>query len=138
MSNQLKIVHGGRRAYYDSKKDEVVMPHPDFFESKPKYLLTLFHELAHATGHKTGLYRFDIGWQHGTRERAFEEIVAELSAAFLGSEIGIEGLTDLHSAYVQRVIDPLENDGRHILKACRRSIQVVNYIMNRVDQPRLF
>ena len=33
--------------------------------------------------------RFDIGWQGGTREWALEEIVAELSAAFLGSEIGI-------------------------------------------------
>ncbi|NTV47214.1 MAG: hypothetical protein HGB11_11990 [Chlorobiales bacterium] len=48
---------------------------------------TLFHELAHSTGHQSRLLREGItrNWGFGSHEYSEEELVAEMSASFLPS-----------------------------------------------------
>lgn len=84
MPNPPRINHATHvEPAYDPQSDLVLLPHLSQFESGTNYA-TLFHELAHATGHATRLNRF--GTTPGDRmEREFVcELVAE-SFALLSS-----------------------------------------------------
>ncbi|WP_264830024.1 zincin-like metallopeptidase domain-containing protein, partial [Klebsiella aerogenes] len=49
---------------------------------------TALHELGHATGHPSRLGR-DMTGGFGTKKYAFEELVAEMNAAFCCASLGI-------------------------------------------------
>ena len=72
----------GNRAYYMPAMDLVWLPSPNDFESYEHYLATALHELAHWSGAKHRLDR-QLNNRFGTKAYAAEELVAELSAAFL-------------------------------------------------------
>jgi antirestriction protein ArdC len=86
------ITHGGDRAFYTPALDRITMPVPEAFPAPGSYYATLFHELGHWTGHETRLDRKLTG-VFGTPEYAFEELVAELTAAFLAARHGIHHVT---------------------------------------------
>jgi len=74
------------QAFYRPSADIVGMPSRSCFESPEAYYSTLFHELAHATGHKSRLNRFEenvTDHQFGSESYSKEELVAEISAAML-------------------------------------------------------
>lgn len=110
-----EIVEHGGRAFYTPATDIVTMPDFERFTSSSGYLATLAHELCHWTGHKSRLDRF------GKNDRpsyAFEELVAELGAAFIGSRLGIVGEhIDNHSAYLAGWLKALKDDKRAIFRA---------------------
>jgi antirestriction protein ArdC len=109
------IIEQGARAFYTPATDIVTMPDFERFTSASGYLATLAHELCHWTGHKTRLDRF------GNNDRtsyAFEELVAEMGAAFVGSRLGIVGEhIENHSAYLASWLKALRDDKRAIFKA---------------------
>jgi antirestriction protein ArdC len=109
------ITEGGARAFYTPATDIVTMPDFERFTSASGYLATLAHELCHWTGHKTRLDRF------GANDRtsyAFEELVAEMGAAFVGARLGIVGEhIENHSAYLASWLKALRDDKRAIFKA---------------------
>ena len=82
------ICEGGAGAYYDPAADVVTMPDFERFKSSSGYLATLAHELCHWTGHKSRLDRFG---DNDKTSYAFEELVAEIGAAFVGAQLGIVG-----------------------------------------------
>src|SRR5690606_6170318 len=75
------IRHGGNRAFFSPTQDFVQMPPAGAFTEIENYYSTLAHELTHWTGHKSRLDR-EFGKRFGNRAYAFEELVAELGAAF--------------------------------------------------------
>ena len=86
---------GGERAAYFHVEDLIRIPPPDtFFETahssrQQNFYSVLLHELVHWTGHSTRECRqgpFDSAQE----DYAFEELVAELGAAFLCSEFELE------------------------------------------------
>lgn len=83
------ITHGGDRAFYAPSADRIGIPCPEGFTSMPSYYGTLFHELGHWTGHKSRLDRL-APMKFGDPRYAFEELVAELCAAFLSARFGWE------------------------------------------------
>lgn len=110
-----EIVEGGSRAFYTPAHDVVTMPDFERFTSSSGYLATLAHELCHWTGHKSRLDRFG---KNDRTSYAFEELVAELGAAFVGSRLGIAGEhIDNHSAYLAGWLKVLRDDKRAIFKA---------------------
>ena len=51
MPQRPEIRHGGDQAFYRPMTDTVTIPHRNRFSWSAEYYSTLFHELAHATGH---------------------------------------------------------------------------------------
>lgn len=110
-----EIVEHGGRAFYTPATDIVTMPDFERFTSSSGYLATLAHELCHWTGHKS---RFDRFGKNDKPSYAFEELVAELGAAFIGSKLGIVGEhIDNHSAYLASWLKVLKDDKRAIFRA---------------------
>ena len=54
--DELKIIKG-LRACYNPRADQIEMPKMETFESVTGYYATLFHEMAHSTGHESRLNR---------------------------------------------------------------------------------
>ncbi len=79
---------GGDRAYYVPALDQVVVPPPQAYFEPINWHRTALHEISHATGHASRLNR-DFSGSFGTRKYAFEELIAEMSAAFCCASLGI-------------------------------------------------
>ena len=67
---------------YCPSTDTIEMPPREQFQDAAEYYATLFHELGHWTGRKGRLGR-DLSGRFGDHAYAVEELVAELTAAFL-------------------------------------------------------
>lgn len=104
-------------AFYVPDQDFVHMPAFELFTSAGGYLATLAHELCHWTGHETRLDR-KLRNGFGSKDYAFEELVAEIGAAFVGARLGIAGEhIDNHAAYLASWLKALRDDKRMIFKA---------------------
>ncbi|TIT00366.1 MAG: DUF1738 domain-containing protein, partial [Mesorhizobium sp.] len=89
---------GGDRAFYMPVRDFIQLPPQPAFLDQINYYRTALHELGHWTGHPTRLAR-DFSGSFGTKAYAREELVAELTAAFTCSTLGIEP-TVRHADYI--------------------------------------
>ncbi|MFZ5704927.1 MAG: ArdC family protein [Pseudomonadota bacterium] len=108
---------GGAQAYYRPDTDSIHLPAFDRFNSVGGYLATMAHEVMHWTGAPSRLARFKAG-KVATAEYAFEELVAEIGAAFICARLGIAGEhIDNHAAYVEHWLKALKNDKRAIFRA---------------------
>ncbi len=109
--------HGGTRAYYAPALDYIQLPPPETFKDAESYAATKAHELIHWTGHKSRNAR-EFGKRYGDDAYAFEELVAELGAAFLCADLGItpEPRED-HASYLAHWLKVLKKDKRAIFSA---------------------
>ncbi len=100
------------------------------FVDAPHYYSTLFHELAHSTGHESRLNR-TFGDRFGDELYSKEELVAEMGAAFLCAIAGIANEhTDRNTtAYIQNWIEKLEEDNRLIVQAAANAQRAVDLIL---------
>jgi antirestriction protein ArdC len=89
---------GGNRAFYAPTEDYVQVPPPAAYFEPINWHRTALHELCHASGHSSRLNR-DLGGAYATRKYAFEELIAELGAAFSCASLGIVP-TVRHADYI--------------------------------------
>lgn len=89
------------RAFYRRSDDCVRMPVLEQFKSADHFYSTLFHELAHSTGHESRLDR-PKHEQRGDEKYSREELVAELGAAFLCGVAGLQtqAVTEASASYL--------------------------------------
>lgn len=130
---KLDVRKGGDRAFYTPSKDFVQMPLQEAFISDEAYYSTLFHELGHSTGHKDRLARDGVIENHyfGSELYSEEELVAELTAAFLCSDTGIAPSTlDNSVAYIKGWLTVLQNDPKMVVKAAGKASKAADYIIN--------
>lgn len=120
------IKHGGDKAYYSPDRDFVAMPHKSQFNSEAGYYATLMHELAHWSGHSSRLNR-DLSGRFGNEAYAMEELIAELSAAFLCAKLGIAGELR-HSSYIASWLRVLKNDNKAVFKAAALAQKAADYL----------
>jgi antirestriction protein ArdC len=92
------IRRGGNRACYVPSGDFIRMPLREQFQSRQHDQATALHELGHWTGHEKRLSR-QFGKRFGDHAYAVEELVAELTAAFLCAELGVTGQLQ-HAEYL--------------------------------------
>jgi len=114
--------------------DRVRVPTPKWFHSSENYYATLFHELGHSTGHASRLGRFskDEAAPFASREYSKEELVAEMSAAFLCAEAGIAAASiNDHAAYIAGWLHALKNDNRLIVVAAAQAEKAADLILGR-------
>ena len=126
------IGHGGGRAYYSPSDDRIQMPVKHDFHSKEEYYCTLFHELAHSTGAESrlarkGVVEFDM---FGSHQYSQEELVAELTSAFLCGYTGISQATIENSAgYIQSWSKKLRDNPSWFHFASLQAQKAFEYIM---------
>ena len=123
------IVHKGDRAFYRATEDQVTMPLMNSFHTAQDYYATLFHELIHATGHKTRLDRLEKT-QFGSDPYAKEELVAELGSAFLAQVSGIdcEELQERSASYMAGWAKRLKKDKRLFVHAASAATKAAGMV----------
>jgi antirestriction protein ArdC len=97
---------------------------PSALQSSEAYYTTLYHELTHATGHKSRLNRNGIAEpsRFGSQSYAREELVAEMGAAFLCGHTGIDPATIEQSAsYVDSWLRRLRDDRKLVVTAAAQA-----------------
>jgi antirestriction protein ArdC len=120
---------GGDRAYYSVNGDFVAMPVFEAFKSASLYYSTAFHELGHWTGHKARLDR-TFG-RFGDRAYAAEELVAELTSAFLCAEFSVDGNLQ-HADYIGNWIALLKDNPRAFFTAASAAQKAADYLRSAV------
>jgi antirestriction protein ArdC len=124
-----RIRHWGAEAFYSPILDQITMPEPDLFRDLDHYRATLAHELSHWTGHESRLAR-QLGGRFGSEVYAMEELVAELSSAILGAELGlpVEHL-DHHASYVASWLKVLKADSRAIFTVAAKAEEAASLLL---------
>ena len=118
---------GGDRAFYVPSEDFIQVPHQSAFFEQINYYRTCFHELGHWTGHKTRLDR-DLKGHKGTKLYAKEELVAEMTTAFICASLGIVP-TVRHADYIGSWLTVLKDDKRLVFKAASLASKAADYIL---------
>ena len=131
------LVPGGDKAFYSPGRDCIGMPARNSFTSADRYYSTLFHEMIHSTGAAKRLDRPELrSVSFGSESYSREELVAEIGAAFLVAEAGIE--TDeafnQSSSYIAGWLKALKDDPGAIFAAAGRASKAANYILARESQ----
>ncbi|QOZ48726.1 antirestriction protein ArdC [Bradyrhizobium sp. CCBAU 53340] len=122
---------GGAKAFYSPSDDTVhVPPQPAFFE-QINYYRTLFHELGHWTGHLSRLNR-ELSGAFGSKLYANEELVAELTAAFVCAALSIEP-TVRHADYLGSWLKVLREDSRAIFRAASKASKAADFLLAFTD-----
>lgn len=129
-----EIREGGDVACYSHQQDHIRMPARERFVGTPTsspteaYYATLLHELTHWTG---AAHRLDrtFGSRFGDHAYAMEELVAELGAAFLCSDLALanEPRPD-HAAYLSHWLAVLKADSRAVFTAARLASQAATHL----------
>ena len=123
------IKHGGDSAFYMPSTDSIQLPNASAFASEANYYATAFHELAHWTGAKHRLDRQLDKGRYGNPAYAFEELVAEITAAFLCADYKIQG--DLrHAGYIESWLKACRDDNKAIFKAAALAQKAADFIKN--------
>jgi antirestriction protein ArdC len=116
--------------------DIVHMPPMESFEGAEEYYSTLFHELAHSTGHRDRLDRDMMRTPvFGSEDYSKEELVAEFTASFLCSEAGIgPRVLENQAAYIDNWRKVLKGDPKMVVQAAQRAQKAAEYILGK-DAP---
>lgn len=90
------------------------------------------HELSHSTGHKDRLNRDQTG-TFGSKNYAFEELVAEISSVFM-AEYFITELPEKeiknHAAYIQSWADAIKSDENYLFRAISKAEEAADYMID--------
>lgn len=124
--------HGGSRAFYRPVADFIQLPEPEQFTSSEGYYATLFHESIHSTGHESRLDRDTLtdACAFGDTNYSKEELVAEIGAAFLCGDAGIENdILDQSASYLQGWIKKLSGDPKLVVYAAQTAQKAVDHVL---------
>lgn len=125
----VRIVYGGDKAFYDRQGDLITLPPKENFKTPVSFYATALHEEIHASGHPSRLDR-DLGGRFGDQAYAFEELVAEMGAAFLCAHVGIPYDTQ-HSNYIGDWIRVLRDHQRALFTAAAQAQRAMDFILKR-------
>jgi antirestriction protein ArdC len=105
------------------------MPLFEGFRDAESYYATLAHKMTHWTRHDNRLQR-DFGRQRfGDAGYAMEELVAELGAAFLCADLGIElTVREDHASYIASWLKVLKSDTRAVFTASAHAQRATDYL----------
>ena len=123
------------RAFYRPKQDFINMPlteefvHTTHARATENYYATLFHELTHWTGASHRLNREEGMKQASSKDIAFEELIAELGAAFLCAQHDLKQSQRIdHAIYIKGWLEALQNDRTFIFKAAAKAGQAMQFL----------
>jgi antirestriction protein ArdC len=118
---------GGSRAFYVPAQDYVQVPPPQAYFEPINWHRTALHELGHATGHESRLAR-NFSSSFGTKKYAFEELIAEINAAFCCASLGIAP-TVRHADYIGSWLEVLREDNRAVVRAASQAGKAADWLL---------
>jgi antirestriction protein ArdC len=118
---------GGERAFYSPAHDFVQVPRPDAYFEPINWHRTALHELGHWVGHSSRLAR-DLSGAFGSALYAKEELVAEITSAFVCASLGIVP-TVRHADYIGSWLEVLRDDDRAIVRAASAASKAADYLL---------
>lgn len=136
MPNAMGVAVREGQPSYSPTLDTIEMPKPGSFTSLEGYYATMAHECSHATGHESRLNR-NFGKRFGDDEYAMEELVAELSAAYLCAKAGIPYDLQQHASYLTAWINRLKQDPRAIFNVAAAAQRAADHVSESLAAYRL-
>lgn len=130
-----RVVEGEPQAWYRVSDDLVNLPRQELFDSADEWYVTQFHELGHSTGHPDRLDRLEPSFI-GTHTYGREELVAEMTAAFLANESGIDNTMDNSAAYLASWIRTIREDVKAVVVAAGKAQKAADHILGRTPPER--
>jgi len=125
------IVHEGQdKAFYSPSKDYIGMPLLAQFDTTEDFYSVLLHELTHWSGHASRMDRFPTLGVSTTEEYAFEELIAEIGAAFLLAhcDLCLQPRQD-HAEYLAAWIRRCKKEPRAMFNAASKAQAAVDLIL---------
>ena len=131
------VRHGGNRTFYTTAGDYIQLPEFRQFDEPHAYYATLAHEHVHWSGAAHRCAR-EFGKRFGDEAYAFEELVAELGAAFLCADLRVwnEPRAD-HAAYIASWLRVLKGDKRAIFTAASKAQAAADFLYATAEPARL-
>lgn len=124
-------IKNGISATYNPDTDVITVPTREEHHSDAEYYSTWFHEAGHSTGHKSRLAR-EFGKRFGDHDYGREELTAEMTAAFLCNEAGIELPTiGNQAAYIASWKATIKADTQAVVKAASAAQKAADHILGR-------
>ncbi len=128
------IKEEGFRPSYIPSLDEIRMPPFAIFPDAETYYVTLAHEVTHWSGHPSRCAR-DLKGRFGDARYAAEELIAELGAAFLCSDLAISSQPHPdHAAYIADWLNMMRADPRAIFTAAAKAQAAADWMHARQPQ----
>jgi antirestriction protein ArdC len=118
---------GGDRAFYSPAYDFIQVPRPDAYFDPINWHRTALHELGHWSGHPSRLAR-DLSGNFGSALYAKEELIAEMTSAFVCASLGIVP-TVRHADYIGSWLEVLREDDRAIVRAASAASKAADYLL---------
>jgi len=127
-------IYSGSPAY-SVDNDCIFMPNINDFNDSSNYYSTYFHELSHSTGHPSRLNR-NMDGRFGSKEYAYEELIAELSSSFLCGEFGLDMKTTQHKEYLNSWINVLKEKPMILFQVASSASKSVKYLKENYEFKR--
>ena len=129
---QIAVIHGSP-AYIPSQ-DTIRMPHANEVTSIDEFFSCYFHEMAHSVGHPRRLCRFGVepGLFESKDAYSQEELVAEITAAMLCHECGVDSQASIRNsaAYLQGWSRFIRNQESAFLGAINQAYKARAFILS--------
>jgi antirestriction protein ArdC len=129
------IAYGGDRAFYAPGPDRVQIPDKDRFtgtatmSAAEAFEATRLHEMVHWSGGEKRLARA-FGQRFGDRAYAFEELIAELGAAYLCAQLGVTPIARPdHAQYLAGWLAVMKEDKKAIFTAAGQAQRASTFLM---------
>ena len=135
-------------ALYNKSRDVIIVPRKDQFnisdtpeeiyKDGEEYYSSLIHEMAHSTGHESRLNRLSPDGKFGGEEYAKEELVAELTAAMVGSALGFDSrIRDNNTAYLKSWMSALKKEPKFLLSVMSDVNKASSMVIEHIDEERV-
>lgn len=122
------VTYRGDQAYYNPSTDALVVPPREKFHGQAGMYGTIFHEIAHATGHESRLGRLKKT-RFGSTSYAAEELVAEITSAMVQTALGLEVQYENNAAYCASWMKVLGEDEALIMSAAGEAFKAARDIL---------
>jgi len=135
---KIKVINKNvNRAFYSPSEDLINMPYKKQFKSTEEYYSTMFHEMAHSTGHEKRLKRLDnINTASKGVDYSKEELTAEISSGMLcGMCDMFEKTIDNTASYIKSWLRVLNDDKSFIITASAKAQKAVSFIIDKKGKP---
>jgi antirestriction protein ArdC len=122
------IYQAQNEAYYKPSTDTIYMPLPKQFVSKEDFLHVIYHEIGHWTGHPNRLNR-PINNVWGETGYGFEELIGELTSAYMLAFLGYESRITNNVDYINNWLQVMQDDKKFVIQAASQAQAASDYIL---------
>ena len=135
----LRISHAAD-ATYNHFKDEIATPPIEWFRNPPQYYMTLFHEMAHSTGHYKRLGRREQNELRpfGCDSYGREELVAEIASCLIAMDsdvvngaLRVNPLVRKSASYLDDWLNAIKENPKWLWQASKEADRAYKYVRDK-------